>query len=217
MIINGFGGSSVGAGNASNDGWIDIINVPYSGTTTVPTFQHFSGSKTIAFASTEIVVSSWPYTGDYNALRIKPASLTLKSVSGYSGTSNYPTNYRFGFIASDTQLDSNYTASSTDYRTWMYAWLSGITTTVAAGTNLATAGSNKYYITPFETKQYTTYRQDYAENIHTPVFYDKFKMGSGYYVVGTSYYFYIYQTWVDGGSSGLSFSYSGGLVIQAHY
>lgn len=219
MIINGFGGSSIGAGNASNDGWIDIINVPYSGTQTISNINHYSGSKTIIFASTQLAVV-WPYTGDYSALRLKPNSLTLKNVANYAGTSNYPTSYRWGFTAYGAPISANESSSSTDNRTWLYAWLSGVTTTLAVGANLATSGNDHYYITPFINKDYSTYianRTSEPWYIHTPCFYDKYKGGNGYYVTGNTYYFYIFQVWSQGTSSALSFSYSGGLVIQAHY
>ena len=219
MIINGFGGSSIGAGNASNDGWIDIINVPYSGTKTISGISHFSSTKTKIFASTELAVV-WPYVGDYSALRLKPNSLTLKNVANYGGSSNYPASYRWGFTASDTSLSSDQTGSSTDSRTWLYAWLSGLTTNLAVGANLATSGTDQYQITSFTEKQYSTYianRTSEPWYIHAPTFYDKYKGGSGHYITGNTYYFYIFEVWSQGNSSELSFSYSGGLVIQAHY
>ena len=220
MIINGFGGGL--NNNDPNEGWFDIITMPISGTQTIPTFSCYSGSHSNAFHSPVELSCVWPQISNYRALRVKPNTLTFKTVSSWSGGGSY----ELGFYASNNPLTSRQTSSSNSNPTWQYCHFAvpSTVTSIPVGSNMATYSSsylqcgmktitfNGYGYYNNDSQSYP-YPDQYAINVM-----DNQKYGGSYFWHGATYYWYVGFVWNSGGSStDLSFSVSGSLVIQAHY
>lgn len=222
MIINGFGGNT---DSSLNNGWVDIISVPYSGTQTIPTFSCYSSSKTHYWPSTEVAVV-WPYVGDYRWVRIKPGCTTFTTNMVFSSGSSYSGTYYLGWICSYTKVTEIFSSSNTSrYSKWHYCDFAFPTsTTVPIGSNMATVSSSQYYITGNSVDYMPVYVSS-SSNVYTrftPTIHDnQMYSGSGVgscYLTGYTYYFYIYFIWAGSGGSStdLSFNYSGAFTLQGH-
>lgn len=214
MIINGFSSDTRLVG-ADSEGWVDVIKIPYSGTTVIPSFTVYSGSKTHAFKSSEKSIV-WPhFLGNYSAIRIKPGCMTFKTVNPYQASSSSGGDCKLGWFASKTQLDTDSTKSSTDTPTWSYCrFRLANSVTAPAGVNMATYGNSFYETTVVDRTLINTTSADGTGSFRHQD--QRILSTSSMIFPGDTVYFYIGFVHSSGQTSDISFSYAGDLIIQGH-
>lgn len=219
MIINGFGGASF----TYQDNWIDIPLVTYSGTTTLGPISSYSGSRAIAWKSTEQTIV-WPDVTPYRYIRVKPNCMTFKTVNSTWPSSSASGSGRLGLYCSTTKMDSTTTlTSSYEYEQPLcFGAFIPNSAASAAGHNMLSWSGSYAIAYNMETK-----RQDYAVPynhingnyqglpcVYTPT--SRTGWGEIQFITGTTYYIYIsFVVFSTGGmTSDITFSYSGSFILQ---